>query len=312
MKKRLQNKISESRLTLPAVVVYACLCWLLCGLLQKSMWVQAGCMAVSTFLMLQLNSINALLRIYSRMVSCMFLVLSCMACYLFPSVEGGMTQMFFIATYLTLFNSYQDQNAPGITFYGSLCFGLASLASVHVLFLLPVLWMLMMTNLQSLSWRTFLASVIGVALPYLVAFCWGVFQQDLQFIYDHFLPLADLHTPFNLSVLTGSQKISIAVLIVLGTISTIHFWQNSYLDKYRIRMLYGLFIRMDVVVLFLIFLQPQYYDPLMRLAIVNTAPLIAHFFTLSNSRVSNITFIVSCVAILTFTAYNIWMSSPIF
>ena len=269
-------------------------------------------MAVSTFLMLQLNSINALLRIYSRMISCMFLVLSCMACYLFPSVEGGMTQMFFIATYLTLFNSYQDQNAPGITFYGFLCFGLASLASVHVLFLLPVLWVLMMTNLQSLSWRTFLASVIGVALPYLVAFCWGVFQQDLQFIYDHFLPLADLHTPFNLSVLTGSQKISIAVLIVLGTISTIHFWQNSFLDKYRIRMLYGLFIRMDVVVLFLIFLQPQYYDPLMQLAIVNTAPLIAHFFTLSNSRVSNITFIVSCIAILTFTAYNIWMSSPIF
>ena len=276
------------------------------------MWVQAGCMAVSTFLMLQLNSINALLRIYSRMVSCMFLVLSCMVCYLFPSVEGGMTQMFFIATYLTLFSSYQDQNSPGITFYGFLCFGLASLASVHVLFLLPVLWVLMMTNLQSLSWRTFLASVIGVSLPYLVAFCWGVFQQDLQFIYDHFLPLADLHTPFNLSVLTGSQKISIAVLIVLGTISTIHFWQNSYLDKYRIRMLYGLFIRMDVVVLFLIFLQPQYYDPLMQLAIVNTAPLIAHFFTLSNSRVSNITFIVSCIAILTFTAYNIWMSSPVF
>ena len=269
-------------------------------------------MAVSTFLMLQLNSINALLRIYSRMVSCMFLVLSCMACYLFPSVEGGITQMFFIATYLTLFSSYQDQNAPGITFYGFLCFGLASLASVHVLFLLPVLWVLMMTNLQSLSWRTFLASVIGVALPYLVAFCWGVFQQDLQFINDHFLPLADLYMPFNLSVLTGSQKISIAVLIVLGTISTIHFWQNGYLDKYRIRMLYGLFIRMDGVVLFLIFLQPQYYDPLMRLAIVNTAPLIAHFFTLSNSRVSNITFIVSCIAILTFTAYNIWMSSPIF
>ncbi len=115
-------------------------------------------MAVSTFLMLQLNSINALLRIYSRMVSCMFLVLSCMACYLFPSVEGGMTQMFFIATYLTLFNSYQDQDSPGITFYGFLCFGLASLASVHVLFLFDGRSVLRISNHQSVAWRTFLTS----------------------------------------------------------------------------------------------------------------------------------------------------------
>ena len=294
------------------MVVYACICWLLCGLIQKGMWPQFGCFALSTYAMLMLNSTNALIRIYSRMVSSTFLALSCMACFLFPSVAGAISQLFFTATYLILFFTYQDKEAPGFTFYAFLCFGLSTLASVHFLFLLPLMWLLMLTNLQSLSLRNFFASLFGVAAPYWIAACWGFFQKDLSFFSDHFMPLNDFSTPFDLSILDSSQKITFAFIVGMAIISTLHFWHNSSFDKYRTRQLYSLFIRVDLVVFFLIFLQPQHYDHLIRLAIINTAPLIAHFFALSNSKWTNITFIVVTLFILSFTAYNVWMSSSLF
>ena len=76
--KRLQNTVSESRMALPCTAAYAICIWLLAGLLQGNWWIQFAIFAVCTYLMVELNNANALLRIYSRMVSCTFVVLSCL------------------------------------------------------------------------------------------------------------------------------------------------------------------------------------------------------------------------------------------
>ena len=118
------------------------------------------------------------------MVSCSFLVLSCMACFLFPSVVGGISQLLFITAYLILFFTYQDTNSPGTTYYGFLSLGLATLAWVHLFFFLfHFFWLLMLTNLQSLSWRTFFASLFGVATPYVLLLSWGFFSEQSDALY---------------------------------------------------------------------------------------------------------------------------------
>jgi hypothetical protein len=280
-----------------------------CGLINSNLWLQFGCFALSAFAMLMLNNTNALIRIYSRMVSCSFLVLSCMACFLFPSVVGGISQLLFITAYLILFFTYQDTNSPGTTYYGFLSLGLATLAWVHLFFFIPFFWLLMLTNLQSLSWRTFFASLFGVATPYVLLLSWGFYSNNLTPFIDHFSPLFNLHMPFDMSILTINQMVTFIFLVVMAIVGALHFWSTSYLDKFRIRKIYGLFIKMDIAVFFLILLQPQHYDHLIRLGIINTAPLVAHFFALTNSKLSNLTFIAATVFILLFTAYNIWMSS---
>jgi hypothetical protein len=58
-----------------------------------------------------------------------------------------------------------------------------------------------------------------------------------------------------------------------------------------------------------LFLLPQYYDFLLRLLIINTAPLIAHFLTLTNTRITNIAFYVICATALILTAINLWIPS---
>ena len=232
MKKLLQNKITGSRLTLPVTLCYAIGIWLLGGLIQEQWWIQFGCFMLTAYLMVQLNNTNALIRIYSRMVSVSFLLLSCMACFLFPSLSGNFTQLCIVASYLILFQSYHDKSGAGLTYYGFLCIGLASLTFVHILYFVPFLWILMLTCLQSFSLRTFFASLMGIFTPYWLGICWLVYQDNFSLFVDHLTPLVEFQTPFDFSILNNSQKITFAFVILLALIGAIHYWRTYYLDKF--------------------------------------------------------------------------------
>ena len=311
-KKRLQNKVSESKLTLPIISLYAIGIWVLCGLIQKGWWIQFGSFFLSAFLMLLLNNTNALIRIYSRMVSSSFLVLSCAACFLFPFLSESLCQVFIIASYLVLFFTYQDKTSTGLTYYSFLCIGLASLCYVHILCYLPVLWLLMLIKLQTLSWRTFLASLMGTVTPYWFIVSWLIYKTNLTPLFEHFNQLTDIHRPFDFSLVNTGQIATISFITIIAIIGTINFWHTSYLDKFRIRQLYGFFIWMDLLSFLYFCLQPQHANMLIYLMIINTAPLVAHFLALTQKRMTNIIFYLITIIVFTLTAYNLWMSSSLF
>ena len=312
MKELLQNKISGSRLTLPVILCYAIGIWLLGGLIQKQWWIQFGCFLLTTYLMVLLNNSNALIRIYSRVISVTFLILSCMACFLFPSLYGNLTQLCIVAFYLILFQSYQDKAAAGLTYYGFLCIGLTSLTFVHILYFVPFLWILMLSCLQSFSLRTFFASLLGIITPYWLGICWLVYQGSLPLFVDHFAPLIRFHTPFDFSILNNSQTTTFAFVILLALIGAVHYFRTYYSDKIRTRQLFVIFIWIDLLTVAFICLQPQYYDPLIRILIINTAPLIGHFIALTHTKITNITFYLICITALLLTGYNLWMSSSLY
>ena len=311
-KKRLQNKVAESRLTLPFASLYAIGIWLLCGLTQEGWWIQFGCFSLSAFLMLVLNNTNALIRIYSRMVSSAFLVLSCTACFLFPTLLESICQLFCIATYLILFYTYQDKNSAGLTYYGFLCIGLASLCEIHLIFYIPILWLMMLTKLQSLSWRTFLSSLMGLVTPYWFVACWFLYQEDFAPLIVHFKQLTDFCLPFDFSCLSTSQLVTVVFLFIIAIIGMVHYWRTSYQDKFRIRQLYDIFIWMDLLTFLFFCLQPQHATILIRLMIINTTPLVAHFITLTQERVTNIIFYIITISALAITIYHLWMLSSLF
>lgn len=312
MAKRVQNRVAESRYALPLTAVYAVLIWLVCGLLPQQWWIQLTCFSLSAFLMVILNNNNALLRIYSRMVSCAFLVLSCAVCFLFDSLKGGIVQLCFIASYITLFRCYQDKQAMGWTYYTFLCLGLGSMLFVQLLFFVPFLWLLTIVQLNAMSWRTFSASVLGLLTPYWLTAGWFVWQRDVSTIWEHFTALAQFQTLGDYSQVTLSQLLVFVVVVALAVTGMVHFWRTSYNDKIRIRQLYGFFIFMTMLTTIFLVLQPQHYDVLIRLLIINTAPLIGHFIALTHTKVTNIAFYAIVIICLLVTAFNVWTSSLIF
>ncbi|MBR1414954.1 MAG: hypothetical protein IJ570_03720 [Prevotella sp.] len=302
--KRLQNKIAESGLTLPVAVLFGLVVWLLAGLLTQRLWPQLVCFVASVCLLVELSNQNALLRIRSRMVSSVFVVLSSTVCFLFSSFTGGLVQLCFIAALLFLFQTYQDPQAVGRTFYAFLSVGLASMASATTLYYVPLLWILMATQLQSLSGRTCMASLIGLVTPYWFALLWLIYIQDFTPLAEHFSSLIfTLHlSPFTLPL--GNILVYVFTLL-LAAVGMVHFWHFSYEDKIRIRLLYGFFSTMTIFTLLLVVLQAQHYDVLMRIAFICASPLTAHVFTFTSSRLSNILFFVALALAIALTTLNL-------
>lgn len=323
MIKRTQNRVAESRFMLPLVVAYAIAVWLASGLLIPSIpitsaellrgaWVQFACFLISAYLMVELNNSNALIRIYSRTVSCSFIVLVCAGCFLFSSLGGAIVQLCMVAGCIAAFHCYQNKLSMGWTYYAFLCVGLASVVFVQILFYVPLLWAMMFFRLTSLSWRTFFASIVGLLTPYWFAIPILFYQGSIDLLWQHFTALADFQIPFVYHQVTVNELLLFVFVVALGITGTIHYWRQKSADSIRIRLLFGCFIQMWMLTTVFIVLQPQHYDMLIRILIINVSPLIAHFLSLTYTRITNIAFYVICSVALLMTLFNLWMPSLTF
>ena len=271
--KRIQNIVAESRRTLPITATYAVIVWLLAGLIGQGRWLQFACFVLSVYLMMQLNNENLLIRIYSRMVSVSYILLSCAALFLFDSPSGAFFQPALIASIFCLFKTYQDRSSAGWTYYTFLFLGLGSLLDVHVLYFLPVFWLMMILTVYSFSWHTFMASLLGIATPY-----WFTLLQHLLLI---------------------------VFLVSLFLLGAIHFVVTSYKDKIRVRQMYYSLIVLMIFSCILVALLPQLYHLTFHIMIISVSPIIGHFMALTNSRLTNILFFVLAAVTLFLTSMNL-------
>ena len=311
--KRFQNRIAESRYALPFMLMFATLVWVAGGLTyDQQLWAPYACTLVAAYLMVELNNINALLRIYSRMVSCSFLALTSLAAFQFSSLQGSIAQLCFVVFYICLFHAYQEKRGAGWVFYAFFCLGMASTVFVQIVFLVPFLWLILGRYLMALSARTFWASILGIIAPYwfVVVYYLGTNRMD-DFV-AHFVELGHFSPLFDYSSVSEHQIITFLFVALLSLIGTIHFLRRSFLDKIRTRMLFHIFIHVNVLIVVFIILQPQHFDVLLKLMMVNTSILIAHYIALTRTRTTNISFYFMIAAALFLTIYNLWIPSLIY
>lgn len=307
--KRLQNRIAESGFALPVMATYGFIVWLYSGLATAGWWPQLACYTASVYLLAELSNTNALLRIRSRIISCSFIALSCMASMLFGSLTGNLSLLFFVLALLLLFSTYQNGQAVGRVFYAFIFLGGASMMHVQTLWLVPAIWVLMATQLLAFNWRVWLSSVIGLLTPYWFLSLWFIYTQDFTPLADHLSGLWAIGVPFDYSDVTVGQVAIYALTLGLMLTGIVHFWHRSYEDKIRIRLLYGFFTYLGLLALLVVAIQPQYFDPFIRVAFICASPLVGHFIALSSTRITNIAVIVIVVLMLLITILNLWMPS---
>ena len=305
MKKRIQNKIAESRWTFPLVLGYGLLAVLAAGLISKETWVSAACVFLATLFMAEFNNRFALIRIYSRMVSASFLVLTLMSPQLLSSKSACIAQLAFVGFYIIFFMAYQDRNAAGLMFYSFCIVGVVSMIWVQALYFVPLLWIMMATYNMAGSIKNIMGSVLGVMAPYWFVSPYYIYKENIVQQLQHFEALGHFEPLADFSAYTTEQLSTLIVITTLFTIGVFAFLRSSYLDKIRIRMTYNTLIIVGIAALVFLILQPQHYDMLIRILLVSTSVLIAHFFTLTHSKITNITFVTVATVIFCLTIYNI-------
>lgn len=298
--------MAESRWSLPVLFVLSACVWVFVGIHDMKVWPCFGCACIATLFMAELNNANSLIRIYSRMVSCSFIALLTMAPMLFSSLQTSVVTLCAVGFFTSLFRCYQDAQSPGWVFYSFVCLGLASIVWVQVLFFLPILWIVMATPLFCLSVRTFVASLLGIIMPYWFMLGYCVVMADIEMFVRHFVALAQFSPLCDLSGHTLMDAILLGFVVLCALIGSVHFFATDYNDKIRTRMLYRVFIIVDVAALVFVVLQPQHFAPLWGIMVVTTAPLIGHFIALTKGRISATTTYVLMAAVVAITAYNLW------
>jgi hypothetical protein len=301
--------VATSSFTLPLAVIVAALSAVAQGIYTLHFWLGFVCYLAIAYALVELNNANALLRVRSRLSTSLFLLFLAASPYLFPFQAGTVATFSVLLAYHLLFRSYQERRAAGLTFYAFCFIGIGSSVFPQLLFLVPFYYLAMAAQLRTFTPRTFLASLLGLCLPYWFLYGYAIATGKPVDALVHFQQLF-VFQPISKAAFLGlgaHRLASFAVLFWVAIISVIHFSRNSYYDKIRVRMLFNILITQEIVLLAFICLQPGHFDVLFPVLLMNSSPLIAHYFAFTNRIVTNLLFIVLLLLLATLIGYNTWV-----
>lgn len=303
---RLQNRVSGSVFTLPTCAVLFLVSWYFNNssmLMEPCTWGTFVVLMLTAYVLVEMNNRNQLLRVRSRMVSSVWLILAASIPLLQTFGEGQIAATAMVVAYFMLFRTYQKTGCEADSFHYALMLGVGSLFLPQLICCLPLFLWHQMVFLRSMTFRTLCAAIVGCIFPYLVVGGYMLLTDDFSYLiewwqYIHIWQPISQEAYKQLSVTQIADWVLVSFLSMLGLL---HYLSSSYNDKIQVRMfLYILCMQWFVLELF-VCLQPRHLDDYMPLFAVTGAPLIAHYFALTHSWISNLVFILSilsCMALV--------------
>ena len=330
--KKLQNQVTAGRFTLPVVILICTLCWVSTYFLfpdlmtaptqenLSSFWQSARdfllpgwaerivsflVYAVIGYFLIELNNQFGIIRMRASMQTAIYflLVTACPEMHLLYA--GDIAALAFLISIYFLFKSYQQSRAAGYLFYSFLFIGAGSILFPQ-LTVLSVLWLFEAYRFQALTPRSFCGALLGWILPYWMLFGHAFFYNEMELFYRPFIELTTCGDVFNLQILQTWELAVLGYLLVLFIVSAVHCIAAGFEDKIRTRAYLQFLIDLTIFLFLLIAIQPNYCSDLLPLLMISCSILIGHFFVLTNSKSSNVFFIVSLVSLILLFAFNIW------
>ena len=129
--------MATSGYTLPVAAIFATLLWCAEGIYTLDMlwgWLLCG---LTTYLWLETNNANALIRIRSLLTPAVYVAIMGAAFSLHSLQSAGIIACTMLASYNLLFRSYQRTDAVSPLFNSFLCIGIGSLFFPQLLYFVP-------------------------------------------------------------------------------------------------------------------------------------------------------------------------------
>ena len=330
--KRLQNQVTAGRFTLPAVTLICTLCWVSTSFLfpqlasiptqdnQPFFWqsIQSFLLpgwaeqivsfliyAIIGYFLIELNNQFGIIRMRASMQTAIYFLFVTVCPEMHLLYAGDIAALASLISIYFLFRSYQQSHAAGYLFYSFLFIGMESIIFPQ-LTVFSVLWILEAYRFQSLTLRSFCGALLGWMLPYWFLFGHAFFYNEMDLFYRPFIELSTFGEAFHLQTLQSWELAILGYLLILFIVSAVHCIAAGFEDKIRTRAYLQFLIDLTIFLFLLIAIQPNYCNDLLPLLMISNSILIGHFFVLTNSKSSNVFFIISLVSLTLLFAFNIW------
>lgn len=309
MRRSLRSRITQSDGTFVISLVAVTLIWMMGHWTDAVRWTAFALAAVTSYILLEMNNRSHLLRVRSRMVSSSYLVLVGALSMLHDAPLLLIAPTLLAWANLLMFDAYQQRVTTGVMLYAHIFFGIASCFFPPLLLMLPMVWFCSGHHLRILSFRSWLASLMGTALPFIYLMIWHLWQGTLFLAAESAAPQStsfESVSPLSTSFLTPAfwqpylafdftpqhwaPLLRLEVLVPLGFIALLFAWSAGhyratiYRDNMRTRMTFSVISIEALSLLALLLVWPMYWQAVLALSLVVVAPFAAHYFTLSETR----------------------------
>lgn len=308
VRKRLQNKVAGSELTFPVCITAAVAMW---------WWPQqavsalnlVGCLLclLTAFVVMETNTRQHIIRIRTRMMSCVWLILSASLSFMHPLGEPLVAASFLCISYMLLFRCYGKHRPQLTVFHAFVMLGMGSFCTPVMLLMVIPYFFYIGFYLRALTPKAFWAGILGIIVPYWCFGVWYFATGEVEVFKARLTELVHFELPTGEAIASMplAWQVSAAVVALLSIISIRHYLSTNFDDKIRVRMILYIYVSQTLLLMALLLLQPARYQTTMALLISSAAPLIAHYFALSKGIVNTIIFIISLLLMAGMATLNL-------
>ena len=295
----LQNRIAESRLTLPLSVVLfvAARCVQGVGVYLSSAVAMLLCL-VTAAVMLQTNVWLQVLRVRSRLSESLWLLMAAAMPDLYGPGAPVVCALCLAASLGLLLCCYQRHDSVSLVFHSFLFLGVGSLFAPVMLFLAVLFYIFLATLMRAFTWKGLWAGIVGLLTPYWCWVAWEACLGDVSRVTYHVLMLWLGAIPWDgLSLLPSVRLLPVWCLLAFFSLTgIIHYMRKRYDDKIRTRMMLYVYVYVTIFLHVAFLLLPGQRHEVLAMMAVSVSPLLAHYWALTRGRVGQIVLIVSLVA----------------
>ncbi|MDE5561487.1 MAG: hypothetical protein K2J00_06795 [Bacteroidaceae bacterium] len=314
---RLQNRISESTLTLPLCMVAGALVWFWSGNGSPDFRLSAiaalASAVLTTYIVLETASEFSLLRVQSDMIAAVWVMTVAMTSSVHTFSEGWVAAPALAAGYYIMFSTYQKHEPVVHVFHIFLLLGAASLAIPHLIVFVPLFYWYLAIFLRCMTWRCFWAGIVGFVLPVCFVMGWSIFTDDYSFPAESLDRLLSAK-PFSgedyrLMLSDGrTDALNLVFITILSAVGIVHYLRYYYKDKIRTRMYLYIYVMQTIACWLTILCLPAMFTKLAPVLLLGSCTMAAHFFAQTNTRTSNAFFCTSVLVLILLTLINmgIW------
>lgn len=299
-----QTNVAKGRFTFPVAIFVCLLLWLITVREWQDAISLLAC-ALTAYLLIEINTAFTLIRTRTTLHVCFYIILSTACLFLHPFRLAVFVPLAFLVALSQLFAGYESSQPAGSVFHAFFFLGLGSLLFPQLLYFVPLFYWGMI-GFRSLSAKSFFAGIIGLSVPYWFLFGHAFYHDQMPLFYHPFRELVHFQ-PIVYQGIGWDKALSCGAVTVISLVSTVHYFQVSYLDKVRTRIFLSFLIVVEAWIYLWGILQPQHLDTLLQMQIIAGSILTGHLFTLTHNRFSGIFFIITFVVLIALTIYNLWM-----